>query len=412
MKTLYLECRMGAAGDMLTGALMGLLPESKRSEFIKKINSLGIPGVEISTERVSKCGISGTHISVKINGGEESEFFASHHGESKPEHEHEHEHGRHAHHHSGMRDIEHIVNDLPVDAKIKADILAVYALIAEAESAAHGIPVDNVHFHEVGTMDAAADITAVCLLMDMLKPEKVVASPIHVGSGQVECAHGILPVPAPATAFILRGVPIYGGKIDGELCTPTGAALLKYFVNDFGGMPIMNVENFGCGMGKNDFDPYPNCVRAFLGETEQSGDTVNELSCNLDDMTPEEIGFAAERLFEAGAKDVFTVPVGMKKSRPGTLLCVICAEADKGKMVKLIFRHTTTLGVRENISRRYTLPRRVETFSTELGELRVKKAEGCGVRREKYEYCDLARIAKENGLSLFEARSLLEKQKE
>ena len=430
MRTLYFDCGMGAAGDMLTGALIGLLPDNQKDEFIAKFNGLGIPNVEMSKENVSKCGISGTYISVKINGSEEEEYFNLHHDddsdhdhdhENEHEHEHKHDHSHdhehesmhnHPHHHSDMHEIRDIVDSLPISDKIRQDILAVYSLIAEAESAAHGVPVEQVHFHEVGSMDAVADITAVCLLIDMLKPEKIIASPIHVGCGQVRCAHGILPVPAPATAFILRNVPIYGGEIKGELCTPTGAALLKYFVQDFSQMPVIKAEKIGYGMGKKDFSPYANCVRAFLGETDTPENTVTELSCNIDDMTPEALGFACRVLLESGAKDVFTVPIVMKKSRLGTLLCVICADEDRAKMVRLIFKHTSTLGVRESVKKRYTLERSIDTFSDEFGEVRIKRAEGYGVQREKYEYDDLSRIAEEKGISLSEVGNLIKHGKE
>ena len=165
-----------------------------------------------------------------------------------------------------MHDIEHIVmGHMDIPENVKADIMAVYGLIAEAESNAHGMPVEEIHFHEVGTMDAVADVAAVCILIDMIKPVKIVASPVHVGAGTVHCAHGILPVPAPATAYILRNIPIYGGKIKSELCTPTGAALLKHFVSEFGDMPVIRTEKIGYGMGKKDF-PVANCVRVFLGE--------------------------------------------------------------------------------------------------------------------------------------------------
>lgn len=264
MKTLYLDCGMGAAGDMLAAALLELLPAQERAEALAQLNALGIPGVEFTSEPAVKCGITGTHITVKVNGSEEDEAMHAH----AHEHHHGHSHGEHSHshHHSGMQDIEHIVEghlDLP--EKVKRNILAVYGLIAQAESHAHGVPVAEIHFHEVGTMDAVADVAAVCLLMDRLAPEQVVVSPVHVGCGQVKCAHGILPVPAPATAYILTGVPIYGGKIRGELCTPTGAALLKQFATRFGDMPVMTLQAVGYGMGKKDFEA-ANCVRAMLGE--------------------------------------------------------------------------------------------------------------------------------------------------
>ena len=281
--------------------------------------------------------------------------------------------------------------------------MAVYQLIAQAESAAHGVPADQIHFHEVGTMDAVADITAVCMLMEELSVDQVIVSPVHVGSGKVRCAHGILPVPAPATAYILKDVPIYGGRIQGELCTPTGAALLKHFATKFGDMPVMKTKAIGYGMGKKDFEQ-ANCIRAMLGETEDAGDSVLQLECNVDDMTAEELGFAMETILEAGALEVYTVAAGMKKSRPGTLLSVLCHEAEKEKLVRVIFQNTTTIGVREHACSRYTLKRSFETVQTPYGEVQKKISSGYGVTREKYEYEDLARIAREQGLSLAEVR--------
>ena len=318
-------------------------------------------------------------------------------------HDHDHAHGAH-HHHSSLHDIEHIVRDhLPVSDRVKDDIMAVYQLIAQAESAAHGVPVDQIHFHEVGTMDAVADITAVCMLMEELSVDQVIVSPVHVGSGKVRCAHGILPVPAPATAYILKDVPIYGGRIQGELCTPTGAALLKHFATKFGDMPVMKTKAIGYGMGKKDFE-MANCVRAMLGETADDVSRVSELCCNIDDMTAEEIGFATETILAAGALEVFTVSTGMKKSRPGILLEVMCREEDRDRMIELIFLHTTTLGVREQFSRRYTMTRSIKTIKTPYGDVRKKVSTGYGTSREKYEYEDLASIARKQGISIREAR--------
>jgi hypothetical protein len=308
-----------------------------------------------------------------------------------------------------MRDIAELVASLHLPKPVEQDVLSVYGLIGEAESHVHGVPVSEIHFHEVGTMDAVADITAVCLLMHKLSPEKVVVSPIHAGSGQVQCAHGILPVPAPATAYILQGVPTYGGGIKGELCTPTGAALLKHFATEFEQMPVMRTTAIGYGMGKKDFTA-ANCVRAMLGDTEDEADVVCELSCNVDDMTAEAVGFAMERFFAAGALEVYTVPVGMKKSRPGTLIRVMCREQDRETLVKEIFRHTTTIGIRETVSRRYVLSRSTETVETPCGTVRRKNTSGYGVARTKYEYEDLARIARERGISLSEAKGLIEER--
>ncbi len=450
MKTLYFDCGMGAAGDMLTAALLELVPDP--DAFMARLNALGIPGVKARRESAVKCGITGTHVSVTVDGEEEESLdvheHEHHHHDDDHEHEHEHEHHHdhdhdhdhehehehehehhhdhdhehehehdhehdhdhehHHHHHSGLHDIEHVVSSLNVSDRVKKDVMDVYGLIAEAESAAHGVSVSEIHFHEVGTMDAVADITAVCMLMEALDPDEVVVSPVHVGSGKVRCAHGILPVPAPATAYILKDAPIYGGRIEGELCTPTGAALLKHFAARFGDMPVMRVEKIGYGMGKKDF-PAANCVRAMLGQTSGSADAVYELSFNVDDMTAEDIGFATERLFDGGALEVYTVSVGMKKNRPGTLVRVLCRPEDRQKMAELIFRHTTTIGVREASYDRYVLDRSFGTVSTPAGQVRIKRVSGYGVTREKAEYDDLARIAREKGLSLADVRAMIEK---
>ena len=293
------------------------------------------------------------------------------------------------------------MGDLNVSDFVKKNVLEVYNLIAQAESHAHGKPVTEIHFHEVGTMDAVADITAVCMLIEMLGAQKILASPINVGSGQVHCAHGILPVPAPATAFILQDIPSYNNQIKGELCTPTGAALLKHFVTSFGNMPQIKINAIGYGMGKKDFEA-ANCVRAILGQTEDSLEDVIEFTCNLDDISAERIAFAMEALFTAGALEAYTIPVTMKKSRPGHLLCVMCLESKKQEILNTIFKHTTTLGIRENISRRYFLDRKIETLQTEFGPVRVKLAQGYGVSRSKLEYEDLAKIARSTGKSISE----------
>ncbi|MCQ2405707.1 MAG: nickel pincer cofactor biosynthesis protein LarC [Oscillospiraceae bacterium] len=408
MKTLYLDCSMGAAGDMLTAALTELLPEPEK--FIEKLNSLGIPGVSFIKETSTKCGITGTHMSVLINGTEEGEH--SHEHTHTHSHEHTHSHGggkEHSHHHSSLWDIEHIVRfHLNISEKVKKDIISVYRLIADAESKVHGVPVTEIHFHEVGTMDALADICAVCMLIEELGPDRIIASPVHVGSGSVKCAHGILPVPAPATAEILSGVPIYGGSIKSELCTPTGAALLKHFVSSFGDMPMMLLTKTGYGMGKKDFER-ANCVRAMLGESDlYKNESVYELSCNIDDMTAEAIGFAMGEILKGGALDVWTVAIGMKKCRPGVMLCVLCREEDRSRMAELIFRHTSTIGIRENSFSRYTLQRRTETMETPFGSVRKKISEGYGIKREKIEYDDLAAIASGEGKSITEIKAIIE----
>ncbi len=439
MRTLYFDCSMGAAGDMLTAALYELLDD--KESFIAKINDIGLEKVKIELSASSKCGIVGTHMNVLIDGVSEEDVMHEHehhhdhghehhhdyehshdaceedhrheihehehdYGEHHHDHDHEHHHDDH-HHHASMADIESIINSLRIPEKVKEDSISVYKLIAEAESIAHGKEVSEIHFHEVGKMDAVADVVSVCFLMNELKADKVIASPVNVGGGHVHCAHGILPVPAPATATILKEVPIYSGHIKSELCTPTGAALLKYFVNEFAEMPVMKVNKIGYGMGKKDFEQ-ANCVRVMLGETSENLDTISELSCNVDDMTAERIAYASEKLFEAGALEVYTIPVGMKKSRPGILLCVMCREDKKEEIMSLIFKHTTTLGIRENISKRYILKREIIKKETPYGEVRIKRSEGYGIKRDKYEYEDLARIADVNDLSIEETVRMLD----
>ena len=417
MKTLYLECNMGAAGDMLTAALLELLPDP--DSFVKRFNALNIPRVKMLREDAVKCGIHGTHIRILVDGEEEHEGMHEHHHDHEHdhhdhdhhrdhehdhdhEHHHDHDHGHSHHHHSSLEQIRFIIDFLDIDDDVKEDIMAVYGLIAEAESHAHNRPVTEIHFHEVGTMDAIADVTAVCMLMKEIGAGQIICSPIHVGSGTVKCAHGVLPVPAPATAYILQGIPSYGGEIKGELCTPTGAALLKHFADSFAPMPVMSTDAIGYGCGNKDF-PVANCVRAFLGETAGNEDRVTELSCNIDDMTAEDTAFACEELMDAGARDVYCTAVLMKKGRPGTLLTVITDDAHKENMVKLIFKHTTTIGVRECRMDRYVLDRN----TIEKNGIRFKESSGYGVSRSKAEFEDIAAYARSNDISLSEARAKL-----
>ena len=494
MKTLYIECAMGAAGDMLTAALLELMPDKEAA--LAKLNAMGIPGVVFEAEPSAKCGITGTHMRVLIHGEEEESVPCghthahedhheyndahAHHHEHEHVHEHHHEHDHHvhthahahvhvqedahchdsdahdhahhhehdAHHHAhhGMAEIRSLIAELAVSETVKEKALAVYQSIAEAESKVHGAEVDQIHFHEVGSMDAVADVTAVCLLMELLAPEQVIVSPIHVGSGTVLCAHGRLPVPAPATALILEGIPIYGGSVQGELCTPTGAALLKTFADSFGPMPPMTVAKTGYGMGTKDFEQ-ANCLRAMLGasftmngtgskmqtgqdaEGENTGnrgaagkdtetenpaaretareDRITEISCNLDDTTGEDIAFAAERILQAGALDVFTESIYMKKGRPAVKLTVLARPEDEERLAREIFCHTSTIGVRIHTDRRYELARRSEQRKTPLGTIEVKISEGFGVRKEKIEFASLKQIAETSSKSVAEVRAAL-----
>ena len=425
MRTLYIECRMGAAGDMLMSALYELMDEEQKKEFLERMNGLGLPGVKITSRKSSTCGISGTHMEVTVYGEEEHEHEHGHehgHGEPHPGHHghgHEEMHGDHhghehggthpGHHHADPLHISELIGGLDLPEEVRANAGQVYDAIADAEAKAHGCPVEQVHFHEVGALDAVADVTGVCYAMYLLKPERIVVSPVHVGSGTVRCAHGIMPVPAPATANLLSGVPMYGGSIQGELCTPTGAALLVHFADSFGDMPVMSGTDVGIGIGTKEFDQ-ANCVRIFLGE-EISGTNVKksgngeiaELVCNIDDMTPEALAFAAARLIELGALDVYTVAGTMKKGRPGWELTVLCETDRIDETAKNIMRETTTNGVRVRLCEKYFLTPGIETIQTERGKVRIKTAEGFGIRHEKPEYEDTAACARKEQISYREA---------
>ena len=404
MKSLYVECKMGAAGDMLSAALYELC--DAKDEFLSTMNAL-LPGVSVHAVPEEKCGICGTRMVVTVNGEEETSSDC----ELKPEtasthnHPHEHDHSHsHTHAHNSHADIREIIQALQIPDSVKNNALAVYASLAQAEATVHGKDASLVHFHEVGAMDAVADIVGFCLLVDMLGIDDILCSPVHVGSGMVHTMHGTLPVPAPATAQLLLGIPTYSDGTPGELCTPTGAALLRHFVSDFLPMPCLAAQRIGYGMGKKNF-PAANCVRAFLLEQgTQHGPNGNavELRCNVDDMTPEAVGFAMQALLKDGAKDVYVQQVLMKKSRPGFVIVCLCSEADSNRLAQSLFLHTTTIGIRRFPCERYELARNSETVATSLGDVRIKRTQGYGVKREKPEYDDIVRLAEEHGMSFLE----------
>lgn len=290
-----------------------------------------------------------------------------------------------------------------------------YDSIAAAEAKAHGCPVDEVHFHEVGALDAVADVVGVCYAMYLLSPDKVVASPVHVGSGFVRCAHGVVPVPAPATAFLLEGVPSYGGEVKGELCTPTGAALVAHFAREFGPMPVMTTRGVGYGVGKKEFER-ANCVRAFWGETADAANgEIAELVCNVDDMTPEALSYACARLLEEGALDVYATPGVMKKGRPGHVITVLCDPAREEHLAKAVLRETATNGLRARRWNKYFLTPGRETVETPFGPIRIKTAQGWDIAHRKPEYDDVAAAAHRAGVpfaQVWEAALIAAKKEE
>lgn len=381
---IYFECNSGAAGDMIASALVDLFED--KEQIVRELNALGLPHTNIIYSEKQQSGISGTHLDIIINGEEET---PDHHG-----HHHHHHHGR------GLGEIFHIIDHLSIDEKVKADVKSIYTIVAEAEAMAHNAEVGEVHFHELGMLDAIADITIAAYLINRLHPDRIIASPINVGNGTVKCAHGVLPVPAPATANILTGVPYYKSDINTELCTPTGAAILKYYASEFTPSPVLdNVAKIGTGAGTKELSQ-ANIIRAFLYDD----GSITELSCNVDDITGEEISFAAEKMLSEGALDCFITPVIMKKGRPAYMFTVLCRNHDAEKFAALIFRHTTTIGIRKYTPSRYTLGRE---FIEESGAT-IKKSAGYGVTKEKIEFENIKARALEKDISVFEAREELE----
>lgn len=373
MKKLFIECYMGVAGDMLCGALLELLSDEQRAEALKKANGL-LDGVSVEASNSIKCGISGTKIDVKI-----------------------HEYG---HHHTSIAEIYDIINSLDVSESVRKNAIEVYTLIANAESKAHNMPVADIHLHEVGMKDAIIDITFACYLLEQIGADEIASTPITTGFGEVKTAHGIMPVPAPATAYLLGGIPSKRGNVEGELCTPTGVALLKHFATSFVDDADFVLDKIGYGMGSKDFEK-PNCVRVMLSNS--NDEYVTELKCQIDDMTGEEMGYAINKLMSLGALDAFVKPIVMKKSRPAFELCVISSQDKVDDLTQQIFKHTTTLGVRQVKCVRKVLDREI----VELNGVNVKRSMGFDVEKQKIEFDDLAKLADEKDISIFDARKIV-----
>lgn len=373
MKKIYIECNMGVSGDMLCGALLDTLNENEQNEIINKLNTL-MSGVTVSCTKNEKCGISGTKFNVNIK--------------------------EHGHHHSSINEIFDTIDGFALDEKIKQNAKEVYKIIANAESKVHGVEVADIHLHEVGMKDAIMDITAFCYIVSRINVEIITCSPIATGYGEVKTAHGILPVPAPATALLLAGIQNYAGDVKGELTTPTGAGLIRYFANEITTERPETYNTIGYGMGSKDFEK-PNCVRVFVSD--ENEEAVVELKCQLDDMTGEEMGYAINKLLSLGALDAYITPIVMKKSRPAFEMTVITYPDKMDFFIRQIFKHTTTLGIRRIECMRSVLTREV----TEKNTVKIKRSEGYGVKKEKPEFDELAKIADERDISIFEAKSIV-----
>lgn len=384
MQIAYFDCISGISGNMALGAMIacGLDVEYLRTELAK----LPIGSWELSATQVQKLGIAATHVEVD-------------------DHPHHHDHSHHhhqQHQHRGLADILAIINAADLAGSVKMKATAVFTRLAEAEAKVHGSTMEEVHFHEVGAIDAIIDIVGFCIGIETLAIERIVSSPLPLGSGWVKCAHGVFPVPAPATALLTEGFPIASTDIEAELVTPTGAALITTLAASFGPLPTMKVLQVGYGAGTRDL-PRPNVLRLFLGEVAETTDAPVEivgLEVNLDDTTGETLGYAMDSLFAAGALDVFFSPIQMKKNRPGILLQVLCSPADEAACADVLFRETTTLGVRRTTYTRTVLPRRQVNVSTPWGDVRMKVSTWNGVERAAPEYEDCRQLAEKYTIPL------------
>ena len=376
MKTIYLDCSFGACARRLAGALSEL---TDQESFIRKISQAGLQGVSVTAEKAVRYGTAGT---VLTSSAEKTDALS-------------------------QKEIRDAISLLTVEDSVKKDIREVYELLFDAYGHVQDAQDDSVCLHESGTMKEMAYIVSVCLLMHMIAPERVLSSPVSAGSGYTETEQGIQPVPSPAAVYLLQGIPVCANPCEGNRCTPAGAALLRHFADDFNASPVLVSEKAGYGMGK-DTGAY-SCVRAYLAESSPAS-SVTELVCSIDDQTAEDIGFAVTELFNAGALDVYTMSIQMKKNRPGVLLTCMCRTADKDRMIALMFRHLTTIGIREYTCRRHALARSFREIDTSLGKIRIKHSEGFGTVREKMEFEDLAEIARRQNMSLQEVRDAAEKE--
>jgi len=397
VKVAYFDCVAGIAGDMALGALIdaGADVDVLRA----RLSTLPLPEWRLHLEPVKKAGIAAARAEVRVGGRD----AGSAHG---IETEGDPDAGKHTHenHHHGrtLGEVLTIIRggDLPESVEERA--AAVFRCLAEAEARVHGASVEAIHFHEVGALDSIVDIVGVTLALHLLGIEGVLASPAPVGSGSVQTAHGLMPVPAPATAELLKGIPICAGPAEAELTTPTGAALLKTLASEFGPLPAMRVERIGYGAGRRDF-AFPNVTRVLLGETTDAPEarTVRVLEANLDDQSPELFERVMERLFAAGALDVYLQPAQMKKNRPGQLLSVVCRPEDTESLAEIVFSETSTFGLRYADRKRLVLEREWVTVSCRYGEARVKLGRRGGrLLSLAPEYEDCLRLAKQHGCPL------------
>jgi pyridinium-3,5-bisthiocarboxylic acid mononucleotide nickel chelatase len=357
IRTLYLDCFAGVSGDMFIGALIdcGLDFEHLQSE----LKRLEVGGYELNLTRVDRSGISASKFDVHL--------YDQHH-----HHHHDHHHIDHR----SLSEIKRLITTSSLSDRIKDRAETLFQRIGEAEAKIHNIPIESVHFHEVGAIDSIVDIVGACVGLDALKIERVISSPLHVGSGTFKCAHGTYPVPGPATAQLLQGVPIYSKEIEGELVTPTGAAIISTFASSYGPIPMMQIERIGYGAGTRTYPKFPNVLRAIIGQLQEDADqtptAVAVIEANIDDLNAQIFGHLMEKALTEGALDIFYTPVQMKKNRPGVLVTVLCKPEDRDRMIDIVFRETTTLGVRYRSEQREILQREHVTVETKYGPVNIK----------------------------------------
>ena len=419
MRIAYLDCFSGISGDMFLGALVdaGVSPDL----LCQTVRALNV-GAELEVSRVLRNGIAATKVDVIVNGEKDlprEEFWKkqqrhahghrhdhSHEHEHSHNHEYEHEHGSHSHSHRALKEIRQIITKASIPENAKSTALEIFQALGEAEAKIHNSDIENIQFHEVGAVDAIVDVVCAAVGAESLKVDAWHCSPLNVGGGVVHCAHGTLPVPAPATLELLRGAPIYSSEAQKELVTPTGAAIVRTLTSHFGGFPSMKVESSGYGAGARDLSGQANVLRICVGEnvaedSRKDDELVTVIEANLDDTTPQVFGYVLERLMEEGALDVFGTPVQMKKSRPGTLLTVLVRPDDARRLADLIFSESTTIGIRMREERRQVLQREWIQVETEWGTLRIKIASSGGIEiNAAPEYEDCRRVAIEHGVAL------------
>lgn len=395
---------------MLLGALLdcGLDFELLKAELAK----LGVAGYELSLTRVDRSGIAATKFDVHLHDTSPARAQHAHeHTHAHHEHHHEHHHEQHTHEHRSLSAIKHLIASASLSQVVKERAQAIFERLGVAESKIHNVPLESVHFHEVGAVDSIIDIVGVCIGLDALRIERIIASPLHVGSGTFKCAHGTYPVPGPATTELLQGVPIYSGEVAGELVTPTGAAIIATLAESYGPLPMMKVERIGYGAGTRTYPKFPNVLRALIGElaaeAEPTPTIVTVIEANIDDLNAQVFGHLMEQALASGALDIFYTPVQMKKNRPGVLVTLLCQPQDRGQMCELIFRETTTLGVRYRQEQREILRREWTTVATRFGTLRIKVARAADGRVMNYapEFEDCRAAAEAHQVALREVQA-------